>query len=169
MANWPVAGHDWLQGRAGDLQDAWQVCQYFLGFGLGSDLSLCDQRNLYATTCLCLCAQILKTSVEQRSLPSASDLSPSLLLTSFAALLLPQVLFVLASKKGRKFVFDSLETVIASLLVLILLSIVLGLPIGTLSLSAQLTVQGHEPVSHASAQLPAELGDPSPQHIRMKE
>ncbi len=74
--------------------------------------------------------QVLQTSYEQRTLPSRVDLTQSVMLTSLGALLLPNVLVILASRKGRKLVFDTVETILAIILVFLLLSIVLGLPIG---------------------------------------
>ncbi|EIE20304.1 hypothetical protein COCSUDRAFT_54460 [Coccomyxa subellipsoidea C-169] len=78
--------------------------------------------------------QVLQTSYEQRTLPSRVDLTQSVMLTSLGALLLPNVLVILASRKGRKLVFDTVETILATILVFLLLSIVLGLPIGAVYL-----------------------------------
>lgn len=77
--------------------------------------------------------QVLQTSLQQRRLPQRADLTSSIILTSLGAILLPQFLIILASKKGRKVVFDIVETILAIILVILLLSIVLGLPIGELS------------------------------------
>lgn len=44
--------------------------------------------------------------------------------------MLPNLLVVLASRKGRKLIFDTVETILAIILVILLLSIVLGLPVG---------------------------------------
>lgn len=58
------------------------------------------------------------------------DLTNNIMLTSLGALLLPNLLVVLASRKGRKLIFDTVETILAIILVILLLSIVLGLPVG---------------------------------------
>ena len=80
-----------------------------------------------------LCCQVLGQSIEQRSIPGAGDLKPAMVLTAVAAFMAPFVLAILANKKGRMLVLNTCETIVATVLVLLLLSIVLGLPIGDLA------------------------------------
>ncbi len=74
-------------------------------------------------------------SYDDRRLPSSADLTLSSVLTSIGAVVLANLLVILASRKGRKLVFDTVETILAIVLVILLLSIVLGLPVGAFSLS----------------------------------
>jgi hypothetical protein len=74
--------------------------------------------------------QVLRRSYEQRVLPHTGDFAPGTLATSLAVISAPAVLAVLANRKGRKLILDAIETVLASILVILLLCIVLGLPIG---------------------------------------
>lgn len=83
------------------------------------------------------CSQVLQTSYDDGRLPSKADLTLSTVLTSIGAVLLANLLVILANRKGRKLVFDTIETILAIVLVILLLSIVLGLPIGASSLSQQ--------------------------------
>ncbi|BDA45550.1 hypothetical protein COCOBI_07-3370 [Coccomyxa sp. Obi] len=78
--------------------------------------------------------QVLQTSYDERRLPSSADLTFSTVLTSIGAVLLANLLVILASRKGRKLVFDTVETILAIVLVILLLSIVLGLPVGAVYL-----------------------------------
>ena len=74
--------------------------------------------------------QVLRRSYEQQSLPGTADLARGTVMTSLTVLCMPAVLAVLANRKGRKLTLDAIETVLASILVVLLLSIVLGLPVG---------------------------------------
>lgn len=74
--------------------------------------------------------QTLRVSYEQQTLPDVAELAPSTVMTSLAVLCAPAVLAVLANRKGRKLMLDAIETILASILVVLLLCIVLGLPIG---------------------------------------
>ena len=74
--------------------------------------------------------QVLRRCYEQKSLPDTEDLAPGTLVTSLALITAPAVLAVLANRKGRKLILDAIETVLASILVILLLSIVMGLPVG---------------------------------------
>lgn len=78
--------------------------------------------------------QVLQTSYDERRFPTRAEFSLSTVLTSFGAILLANLLVILASRKGRKLVFDTVETILAIVLVILLLSIVLGLPVGAVYL-----------------------------------
>ncbi|CAL8470854.1 g10396 [Coccomyxa elongata] len=78
--------------------------------------------------------QVLQASYDDRRLPSSANLTLSTVLTSIGAVLLANLLVILASRKGRKLVFDTVETILAIVLVILLLSIVLGLPVGAVYL-----------------------------------
>jgi len=56
----------------------------------------------------------------------------SVVATTLSVVLLPQVLLLLCTAQGRKNAYIAVETVLASVLVVLLLAIVLGLPIGAL-------------------------------------
>ena len=58
------------------------------------------------------------------------DFTASMLWTSAALILLPNLLVILAKRKSRKLLLDSLESILAVALVIVLLGIVLGLPVG---------------------------------------
>ena len=58
------------------------------------------------------------------------DFTASMLWTSVALVLLPNLLVILAKRKSRKMLLDSLESILAVALVIVLLVIVLGLPVG---------------------------------------
>ena len=75
-------------------------------------------------------AQILSRSYQTRTLPVWDDFTASMLWTSVAFILLPNLLVILAKKKSRKMLLDSLESFLAVALVIVLLGIVLGLPVG---------------------------------------
>ena len=85
-------------------------------------------------------AQVLSQSYQARTLPGRHDFTASMLWTSAALVLLPNLLAILARKKSRKLLLDTLESILAVILVIILLGIVLGLPIG-MSLHARLSYQ----------------------------
>lgn len=76
---------------------------------------------------------MLQTSYDERRLPTSADLTLGTVSTSLGAVLLANLLVILASRKGRKLAFDTVETILAIVLVILLLSIVLGLPVGTSS------------------------------------
>ena len=75
-------------------------------------------------------AQVLSQSYQARTLPGRHDFTASMLWTSAALVLLPNLLAILARKKSRKLLLDTLESILAVVLVTILLGIVLGLPVG---------------------------------------
>ena len=58
------------------------------------------------------------------------DFTASMLWTSAALILLPNLLVILAKRKSRKLLLDTLESILAVALVIVLLGIVLGLPVG---------------------------------------
>ena len=68
------------------------------------------------------------------------DFTASMLWTSAALILLPNLLVILAKRKSRKLLLDSLESILAVALVIVLLGIVLGLPVGE-------QVQLHRPLA----------------------
>ena len=55
-----------------------------------------------------------------------------MILTTIAVLVAPFLLAILANAKGRSLLMETLETIAATMLVLLLLGIVLGLPIGNI-------------------------------------
>lgn len=67
---------------------------------------------------------------QDRTLPVWSDIPASSLYTTLAGMVLVQVLFAMATSKGRRLVFDVVETILAIILICVLLAIVIGLPIG---------------------------------------
>ena len=73
---------------------------------------------------------MLSQSYQARTLPERDDFTATMLWTSAAVLLLPTLLVILARKKPRKLLLDTLESILAVTLVIILLGIVLGLPVG---------------------------------------
>ena len=75
-------------------------------------------------------AQVLSQSYQTRSLPGRDEFTASMLWTTAAVLLLPNLLAILMRKKSRKLLLDTLESILAVVLVIILLGIVLGLPVG---------------------------------------
>ena len=83
-----------------------------------------------------LISQVLSQSYQTRSLPGRDEFTASMLWTSAAVLLLPNLLAILLRKKSRKLLLDTLESILAVVLVIILLGIVLGLPVGEVFPSA---------------------------------
>ena len=75
-------------------------------------------------------AQVLSQSYQARTLPGRNDFTANMFWTSAAVVLLPNLLAILARKKSRKLLLDTLESILAVILVIILLGIVLGLPVG---------------------------------------
>lgn len=67
---------------------------------------------------------------QDRALPDSEDLSQGAILTSIGAILLFNVVLALLSARVRKAVLDTLETIVACILIVVLLGIVLGLPVG---------------------------------------
>ena len=63
-------------------------------------------------------------------LPAREEFTQSMIGTLIALLLLPNLLRVLVQKKARKILLDTLESILAVCLIIILLGIVLGLPVG---------------------------------------
>ena len=63
-------------------------------------------------------------------LPAREEFTLSMIGTLTALLLLPNLLRVLVQKKARKILLDTLESILAVCLIIILLGIVLGLPVG---------------------------------------
>ena len=57
-------------------------------------------------------------------------MTASVVATTLCFVFLPQALILLSTQQGRKNAYVVVETVLASVLVLLLLTIVLGLPIG---------------------------------------
>ncbi|CAK0782677.1 hypothetical protein CVIRNUC_005872 [Coccomyxa viridis] len=80
---------------------------------------------------------ILSRSYQTRTLPVWDDFTASMLWTSAALILLPNLLVILAKRKSRKLLLDSLESILAVALVIVLLGIVLGLPVGAVYLMAK--------------------------------
>ncbi|KAK9786793.1 hypothetical protein WJX73_010836 [Symbiochloris irregularis] len=74
--------------------------------------------------------RFLTRAAGSRSFPSDAPLSHSAVLTAFCALALGQFTVVLVTGIGRRQILLVLQTVIASLLLLALMGVVLGLPIG---------------------------------------
>jgi len=65
-----------------------------------------------------------------QGLPAAGEVTASVVATTLGFVLLPQLLVLLATAQGRKNAYVVVETVLASVLVVLLLAIVLGLPLG---------------------------------------
>jgi predicted Na+-dependent transporter len=63
-------------------------------------------------------------------LPAREEFTLSMIGTLIALLLLPNLLGVLVQKKARKILLDTLESILAVCLIIVLLGIVLGLPVG---------------------------------------
>lgn len=78
---------------------------------------------------------LLQTAVETRQLPTAEQLPTSVLATSLSALLL---LNILLFSRIRFVVFETLNTIIATALLLLLIVLLLGFPIGASSLLLRL-------------------------------
>ncbi len=118
---------DWTTARMQDLQHTWLVRVAML-------MPLCRCINTrfarIVLIWLAVSVQVLSQSYQARSLPGRHDFTASMLWTSAALVLLPNLLAVLARKKSRKLLLDTLESILAVILVIILLGIVLGLPVG---------------------------------------
>ena len=84
---------------------------------------------------------MLSQSYQARALPGGDDFTASMLWTSAAVVGLPNFLAILARKKSRKLLLDTLESILAVILVIILLGIVLGLPVGTSLHSCSIQMQ----------------------------
>ena len=127
-SDWLISGQQWAEERKNDLLEAWQVRDFahLFTFFLVVHFPFFNLDLISKFLAL----QILQTSHEQRRLPSRTDFNNNVMLTSLGALLLPNLLVILASRKGRKLIFDTVETILAIILIILLLSIVLGLPIG---------------------------------------
>ena len=76
--------------------------------------------------------QYLQHSWFGEQTPDPSSLTPSVLLTSVFSLFTLQALLILITGVGRKQLLQGIETVIASFLLLCLIGLVLGLPVGGL-------------------------------------
>ena len=83
--------------------------------------------------------------------PDPSSLTPSVLLTSVFSLFTLQALLILITGVGRKQLLQGIETVIASFLLLCLIGLVLGLPVGGL-------VQAQARLESMSSHFPAHSG-----------
>lgn len=79
---------------------------------------------------LSVAQEIILRAYTKRSLPSTEELPLNVALTALTAFLLANVLLFALTAKGRKFVLESAEAVLAVILIILLLVIVLGLPVG---------------------------------------
>jgi hypothetical protein len=77
--------------------------------------------------------QILEGAWDQGRLPNRDELPNEVVVTVLGALFLANFVFVLLVPKGRKLVWLVTETVLASILLVVLASVVLGLPFGKCS------------------------------------
>ena len=83
---------------------------------------------------------MLALALRRGSLPASSEMSRSVVWTTLAAVVAPYFVLVLATAKRRKLLFDSVESILAVALVLILLAMVLGLPIGASHVASYMLV-----------------------------
>jgi hypothetical protein len=70
--------------------------------------------------------------LHQRALTAPNGAQLDALVSAFLSLAALNVVLILLTPRGRKFVFDAVETVLAIALVAVLLAVVLCLPIGEL-------------------------------------
>jgi hypothetical protein len=65
-----------------------------------------------------------------RTLPAFDEIPSHVLLTVAATLMLAQLLLLMLTRSGRKLVIETLDTMAATVLIILLVGIVLGLPVG---------------------------------------
>lgn len=82
---------------------------------------------------------ILEKSYRDKSLSAWKEIPESALYTTLAAIVLVQLLVTSTTKRGRRVLYDTVETIIAIILIIFLLAIVFGLPLGECSLKKSLS------------------------------
>ena len=70
------------------------------------------------------------TAYETKSLPDMSDVSGSMMATTVAAMLLANAALMSLTSGGRKVVSNAIEAVITFVLLIVLILLVLGVPVG---------------------------------------
>lgn len=81
---------------------------------------------------LVLAQQLVLQAVRDKTVPSLDSVAPEVVRTAAATLVLATfVVFILISSRWRRLLLDTVETIIASILLLLLVGIVVTLPFGT--------------------------------------
>ncbi|GLI64278.1 hypothetical protein VaNZ11_007496 [Volvox africanus] len=75
-------------------------------------------------------ADIAQTAWQQQQLPASGDVPKSTQYTAMVILVAAQLVMILLSRRGRRIIFLTVDTVLAVLLVVVLLIAILSLPIG---------------------------------------
>ena len=70
------------------------------------------------------------TAYETKSLPDMSDVSGSMMATTVAAMLMANAALMSLTSGGRKVVSNAIEAVITFVLLIVLILLVLGVPVG---------------------------------------
>lgn len=73
---------------------------------------------------------LLSKAIQNKAVPSLNDVPSSAIYTSLAAIVGVQILVMMLTSKGRRVVLDTVETILAVALILVLLAVVIGCPIG---------------------------------------
>ena len=81
---------------------------------------------------LALAQQLVLQAARDKTVPSLDSVAPEVVRTAAATLVLATfVVFILISSRWRRLLLDTVETIIASILLLLLVGIVVTLPFGT--------------------------------------
>ncbi|GAB4821264.1 hypothetical protein N2152v2_008310 [Parachlorella kessleri] len=78
---------------------------------------------------------LLQEAISQKTLPAWDKVPANVLYSSLSALIGVQLLVTMLTSRGRRIVFDTVETILAIILILILLAVVIGLPLGIVFLT----------------------------------
>lgn len=73
---------------------------------------------------------LLGTALRSGTLPSRADVPPSVITTSAYTLAIATLSVLMLNSRSRKLIWDVIETLLATALLLVLLVVVLGLPFG---------------------------------------